>query len=752
MKQFIIIFSSVLTLIFSAYSSDQYWNDVSGSQLNVSGERRLNPTTFKTFELSYMPFKMLLGTAPHERNVSLRNSNFIVSIPMPDGSMERFRIVEYAMMEQGLSDKYPELRTFYGVGIDNRLASVRMDLTYKGFRAMIFTGTENGTVFIDPATTETTQYYTVYYKNDYPRPDKGFECGFVNGENTNKEINYTPDMQGEQLRTYRLALACTGEYAAVFGATVPNVLSEMTTAMNRINGVYEKDVAARMVIIANNNLLVYLNGATDPYSNNSGGAMLTQNINTCNTVIGSANYDVGHVFSTGGGGVAYLGVICGTNKAGGVTGLPSPIGDPFYIDYVAHEMGHQFGGNHTFNSVSSACGGGNRAASAAFEPGSASTIMGYAGICGSDNLQNNSDAYFHVHSIFEIRAHITGGGGNSCPVTTSTGNGDPVVTMPPIGGFTIPKSTPFYLTGSATDPNSDPLFYCWEQYNLGPAGTWNNPTGNAPIFRSFTGVSSGTRIFPKLSSLLNNTVVIGEILPSYARILTFRLTARDNKPGGGGLAYDAVTFFVDGTAGPFLVTFPNTNVSIGGVQTVTWDVAGTTASPVSCANVKITLSTDGGNTWPTVLAASTANDGSQAVTLPNISNTQARVKIEAVGNIFYDISNTNFTIVTTTGIQNNTGTPIEFGLSQNFPNPFNPVTLLSYAIPKKSSVTLKVYDVTGKLVSNLINNLTQTEGYYSIEFDASNLPSGVYYYQINVRQAGSSKGDYSATKKMILVK
>ncbi len=744
MKQIVIIFITLITFSLNSNSSEMYWNDVSGNQLNIPGERILNPTTFKTFELSYMPFKIMLESAPHERNVNLRNSNFVISIPMPDGSIQRFNVIEYAMMEQGLSDKFPELRTFYGQGIDNPLSSVRMDITYKGFHAMIFTGTENGTVFIDPATTETTRYYTVYYKNDYPRPDKGFECGFVNGIDANKGINNPVDMQGDQLRTYRLALACTGEYAQVFGGTVPLVLAEMTTAMNRINGVYEKDVSVRMVLVANNNLLVFLNGATDPYTNNNGGAMLAQNIATCNSIIGFANYDIGHVFSTGGGGVAYLAVICATNKAGGVTGLPSPFGDPFYIDYVAHEMGHQFGGNHTFNSITSSCGGGNRAASAAYEPGSASTIMGYAGICGSDNLQSNSDAYFHVHSIIEMRNHVVNGSGNNCPVVTNTGNNNPVVTLP-ASGFTIPKSTPFYLTGSATDPNSDPLFYCWEQYNLGPAGTWNNPSGNAPIFRSFTNVSSGTRIFPKLSSLLNNTVVIGEILPSYARILTFRLTARDNRLGGGGVAQDVMTFNVDGTAGPFLVTFPNTNVTIGGVQTILWDVAGTTASPVSCANVKITLSTDGGNTWPTVLAGSTANDGSEPVNLPNISNSLARVKIEAVGNIFYDISNTNFTITTTTGIQNYSGTPIEFSLGQNFPNPFNPVTILRYAIPEKSSVSLKIYDATGKLVNELINNLTQTEGYYSIEFDASELPSGVYYYQVNA-------GKFTATKKMILVK
>ena len=743
MKQ-IILFLSLIILTLSSFASDMYWNDVSGMQLNISGERKINPAAYKTFELSYMTFKLMLQTAPHERNNKLRNTNFIVNLPMPDGSMQRFRIVEYAMMEQGLSDNYPELRTFYGEGIDNPLAGIRLDLTYAGFHAMISTGTDNGAIFIDPATNGTNRYYTVYYKKDCPRPENNFVCDFVNSEDAGKEITPVIDAQGDQLRTYRLALACTGEYAAVFGATVPLVLSEMTTAMNRVNGVYEKDVAARMVIIANNNLLVFLNASTDPYTNNNGSTMLGQNITTCNTIIGSANYDVGHVFSTGGGGVAYLGVICTNNKAGGVTGLPNPIGDPFYIDYVAHEMGHQFGGNHTFNSTTSSCGGGNRAASAAYEPGSASTIMGYAGICGADNLQPNSDAYFHVHSILEIRNHIVSGSGNTCAAFTSTGNGDPVVTMP-ASGFTIPKSTPFYLTGSATDPNNDPLVYCWEQYNLGPAGTWNNPSGNAPIFRSFNAVSSGTRLFPKLSSLLNNTVVIGEILPSYARILTFRLTARDNKPGGGGLAQDVMTFNVDGTAGPFLVTYPNTNVTIGGNQVMTWDVAGTTAAPVSCSNVKITLSTDGGNTWPTVLAANTVNDGSELVTLPNINNSQARIKVEAVGNIFFDISNTNFTITTTTGIQNNNGTPIEFSLEQNYPNPFNPITILSYAIPEKSSVSLKVYDVTGKLVSSLIDNLTQTEGFYSIEFDASNLPSGVYYYQVNA-------GKFTATKKMILIK
>ncbi|MCZ7612703.1 MAG: hypothetical protein M5T52_03940 [Ignavibacteriaceae bacterium] len=275
------------------------------------------------------------------------------------------------------------------------------------------------------------------------------------------------------------------------------------------------------------------------------------------------------------------------------------------------------------------------------------TIMAYAGICGSQDLQLHSDAYFHTISFSEIRTYTNSGSGNGCAVITNTGNNAPVVTIPS-GGFYIPKSTPFALTGSATDPNGDAVTYCWEEFDLGAAGHPNSPSGNAPIFRSFNPSTSPTRTFPKLSDLLNNTQTIGELLPTYSRNLTFRLTVRDNKAGGGGVDYSQMsTFFVDGNSGPFLVTSPNTNVSwLGNTQqTITWNVANTSSSPVNCANVKILLSTNGGNNFNTVLIASTPNDGSQTIDLPNVPTSQARIKVEAVGNIFFDISNTNFTIV-----------------------------------------------------------------------------------------------------------
>lgn len=634
------------------FAQSDYWTAIDETTIAAAtegGTRQIIPNAYKTFHLNANAWREHLANAPMEGNAA--ENTLTIDLPMPNGTVETFAIVESPIMAAGLAEEFPEIKTYLGQGITNPRAMIRFDWTYKGFHAMIIS--EKGSVFIDPYHSATTSEYIIYNKKDFTTP-KSFTCHTPQDEKILDDPHQhdeplspnSPDW-GEELRTYRLALACTGEYTQFHGG-VSGAMSAMVTTMNRVNGVYEMEVAIRMIIIANNSQLIYTNASSDPYTNNNGAQMLGQNQNNIDNVIGSVNYDIGHVFSTGGGGIASLRSPCNNGqKARGVTGLSVPVGDPFDIDYVCHEMGHQFGGNHTFNGNVGSCAGGNRNGSTAYEPGSATTIMGYAGICGNQNIQNNSDPFFHTVSFDEMIAFSVNGSGNNCPVITSTGNTRPNVSAG-TGGYTIPRSTPFTLTGSATDPDGDPLTYSWEQFDLGPAGAPNNPTGNAPLFRSFSPVTEPVRTFPQISDIINNTQTLGELLPIYSRNLNFRLTARDNKAGGGGVNYDGITISVDANSGPFLVTEPNTsaaNWTEGLPATVTWDVANTDVAPVDCPLVDILLSVDGGLTYTVVLATGVPNNGSHTFVVPaNVATNQARVRVQCASNVFFDISNQNFTI------------------------------------------------------------------------------------------------------------
>lgn len=636
----------------NAQTHSSFWKYIEEISISKNGQREIIPQNYKTAVLDVNSFKEALKNMPEEKSVqSGSQSPVILSLPDPEGNIQQFHVMESSIMATELAEKFPEIKTFRGNGIDDKTASIRFDITPKGFHAMILSA--KGTWYIDPYFFNDENYYIIYTKKDfYANESKSFfiDCHLEDDPELTEEIMHIISnglkYSGTHLRTYRLALAATGEYTSYHGGTVVAGMSAVVTAMNRVNQVYERDVAVRMILVANNDLLIYTNSSTDPYSNNDGYSMLSQNQTNIDNIIGAANYDIGHVFSTGGGGVAGLGVVCRSgNKARGVTGQSSPIGDPFYIDYVAHEMGHQFAANHTFNGTAGSCSGSNRNASTAYEPGSGTTIMAYAGICSPQNTQNYSDDHFHGVSLDEIVAYTTLSYGNNCPVITATSNTPPTVSVP-AGGFTIPINTPFSLTGSVIDPDGDTITYCWEQFDLGSAGAPNSPAGNAPIFRSFPPSNSPTRYFPRLANILNNTQVMGEILPSYTRTLTFRLTARDNRSGGGGIGKNTISFTANSSGGPFIVTSPNTAVTWSGntFQTITWNVANTNIAPFNVSDVKISLSTNGGNTFDVVLLENTANDGNEEVLLPNYPTTSARIKVEAIGNIFFDLSNSNFTI------------------------------------------------------------------------------------------------------------
>ncbi len=605
-----------------------------------------------------------------------------IELPIPrSAAFARFTVEASPVMDPALAARYPEIQTYVAQGIDHPELTARLDVTPLGFHALILS--PGGQIVIDPYFLDGSDPATsiAYYKRDLAA-SKPMPCLFHDEETpaalaerlarARSPILSRPT--GANLRVYRLVVGTTAEYAAaVGGGDTTLTLGAVVTTVNRVDLVYEKDFAIRMVLVANEDKMIFTNASTEPYTNSNSSSLLTQNKTTCNSVIGTANYDIGHVFSTAGGGLASLGVVCGTNKAQGETGTSNPIGDPYDIDYVAHEMGHQFGANHPFNSTTGSCGGGNRSAAHAYEPGSGTTIMAYAGICSSgtnvQDLAPHSDDYFLTGSYDEIDAYTTTGTGKNAYQTVATGNNPPVLAVST--AYTIPISTPFALTASATDADGDTLTYCWEEFDKGAAvdatSTAGLDNGASPLFRSYPPTTNPTRLFPSLPYILNNANVppltgtvdgnylVGEALPSVARSagLNFRCTVRDNHAGGGGSNYALVTLAVATGAGPFAITAPNTAVTCaaGASVPVTWNVANTTASPVSCANVKISLSTDGGLTFPYVLASSVPNNGSATVTLPNnasVATTQARIKVEAVGNIFFDLSNANFAITAAT--------------------------------------------------------------------------------------------------------
>ena len=624
-------------------SAFRFWADASPRDITpeAGAKRMIYPAHFRTVQVEYDALSGLLAAS----------GPVTLEIPLPNGQSSEFEVWEAPVMHQDLQARYPEIHCFTGKGIQDKGATIKCDVTPWGFHAMIISPSL-GSIFIDPYWHGEKRIVMSYFKKDFKKSkDDHFGCELASeGTSSWESLPFEAPAAPEETaagdcrhRQYRLALSCTGEYANFHGGTKPLVLAAMNTSMNRVNGLYEKDFAVTMQIIPNNDTLIFLNSSTDPFSNNNGGTMLGQNQTTVTQRIGSANYDIGHVFSTGGGGIASLGSVCNnSNKAQGVTGGPSPVGDPFDIDYVAHEMGHQFGGNHTFNN---SCGG-NRNNATAMEPGSGSTIMAYAGICSPD-VQGNSDDYFHAISIQEIVTYITTGNGNTCAVKTITGNTAPTVTNVP--NYTIPKSTPFVLTAPATDADAgDVLTWCWEQMDnqIATQPPVATNTGG-PLFRSLDPMTTPSRYFPRLSDVINNvTNNQWEKLPSVARTMNFRVVVRDNHPGGGCTAEDNVALTVSGSAGPFLVSVPNTNVTwnVGESKEVTWSVAGTNVAPVSCAQVRILLSKDGGNTYPYILAESVPNTGSATITVPDAVATTCRVKVESIGNVFYDISNTNFRI------------------------------------------------------------------------------------------------------------
>jgi len=685
MKTKVLALSLLVFAVFS-FGQQNYWTKLNRNTSNELRPRWTTPKVFSLYQLDVEKIKNDLKNAPKRFS---GNENLVIKFPDSNGGIRDYIVQEASLMEAELQAKFPEIRSYTGWEKGNPTNTIRFSLTPQtGISIMYFDGWDVS--YLDSYTKDNSSFI-LYKRKTLPKNNRLFECHVEDMLDQNISAQKkAPLVSDGQFRTYRLALAATGEYTTFHGGT-SGAMSAMATTMTRVNGVYEKTISATMVMVANNNLLIYTNGATDPYTNNNGSTMLGQNISNINNIIGTANYDIGHVFSTGGGGVAYLGSVCTTNKAGGVTGSGAPVGDPFDIDYVAHEMGHQFGGSHTFRANTGSCNG-NASNSTAYEPGSGTTIMAYAGICGTDNdVQNNSDPYFHAASVVQMYAVLRRS--SDCSVKTSNANGVP--TADAGADYIIPKGTAFVLTGTGTDPNNDPITYLWEQYDN--TNTTQPPVATAtagPIYRSFLPKVSPMRYFPTMTSVLaNNLVPKWEVTPSVARTLNFSLLVNDNKATGNQAANDAMVVTVTND-GPFTVTSQTTNTSYSAQNpiTVTWNVAGTNTGTINTQNVTILLSKDNGANFNEVLAASVPNNGSAVVNLPNENVASARIMVKAVGNIYFAVNSSNFSIQQF--LSTSESTVKTFAI---YPNPVKDVINIKFK-NKTDQAKYTIYDVSGKLV------------------------------------------------------
>ncbi|WP_158561310.1 M12 family metallo-peptidase [Emticicia sp. C21] len=615
----------------------------------------------------------------------------VINLPSPDGSSMLFRIKSSPVMENQVS----EVKTYSGVTLDKNIP-IRMAITPSGFTAIM--RYNNGYYFIEPIEGK-SQAYRIYNINEAPKGacNLNGDEAFLREHKNGRILSASPFPIGTQLRTFRMAAAATNKMTTALGGQT-QARDKIVSVINAVNLIYEVEVAIRFTLIAKTTTsmsIILTSQASDPFvinptfasaANAQTGftAMHNTGANPYNGLLNYSEYDIGHVFNsytTGSGPTYYVRGQAGPtpceddSKARGWTEFVSNAALGTVVDVFAHETGHQFMAWHTYNAI----GGENNFCTngwddeTAVEPGSGTTLMGYGTNCDSPVnyvlRAPNSESYFHTKSIEQILNSVNNF--NTCRTLSATGNTPP--TSNAGSDYTIPKGTPFTLTGSATDPNaSDVLSYAWEQYDVasandkGALGSSINGSGgypairstlSAPLFRSKIS-SVPIRNFPDLKFVLNNANNPpdneGEDLPMKSRIMKFRLTVRDNKANGGGVDSDEVIITVDSTKGPLAVTAPNGGQSwaAGASNTVTWSVNNTN---LLTANIKILLSIDGGYNYPFVLAASTTNDGTQSVTIPaNVPNTtQARIKVVSTNSLtaeFFDVSNANFTITSTCSV------------------------------------------------------------------------------------------------------
>ncbi|MBL7003586.1 MAG: hypothetical protein ISR69_06140 [Gammaproteobacteria bacterium] len=641
----------ILSLFFTIVKADSYWSPLASTAARSANQAQ-------HFLLNIDQLRVALGQLDYQASIK-------ISLPRANGYLNEFEVTKTSVLAADLASKYPEFKTYKVTAIDHTGTFGRMELINDILSVVI--KSEDGQELLK-INDKNQQQYSVKARSAVS--GQQFSCGANMASSNEGEramaMRFPDDSQYRaplnQLRKLRVAIATTTEYSAYFGTTKAEVLAELTKALNRINGIYESDLGITLELVSSNENVIFLD--SDSFSNSNASVLIDESQEQLDLLIGNSNYDLGHTFSTGAGGlVASVGTVCSSaSKAKGVTGSLNPTDDEFWVDYVAHEIGHQLGAEHTFNGTSASCGGGTRNASTAYEPGSGSTIMSYAGICGSENLQPHSDATFHSASIDVINATVPSNCGELITysdIHTGVSNvANPAVTAG--ADKTIPTNTPFMLTATGTAGDSDTLYYQWDSKSLGSAttaATIGTDLSSNPLFRSNLPQTNHTRYFPSLVTLLANASgSAGETLPTANRILDFSVKVVDGK---GGYVTDDVRLTATTSASQFSVTSQNSS----GIQltsntpiTINWNIGNTNNAPVNCSSVEVQLlsfSSDQSTFCSSTIATGEANDGTASISLPDISAAVSRFLVKCESNVFFAINSHDFEIINGSSVAEN---------------------------------------------------------------------------------------------------
>lgn len=726
-----------------------FWTAVDAATISTADlENRIDkPKTEVFFKLDLNAFKNALENATNRKD-NLLNSNVVISIPNAQGKLEKYQVFMASVLDEELQNSYPELGSFIGKSISNPSKIVRFSVSNQGIKSITLNDV-NGTEYIEQINNN-QQIYSVFYRRDLTETSEQFGCDVIDGFVDETELDssvFSRNANDGNLRTFRLAVATTLPFSTYYinkagvsqGSTAQKraaVIAAINDIMTRVNAVFENELSLTMVLVPNNSLIISV--TNNSLTSNNNGTLLDESTGFINSGVGEFNYDIGHMLSTNGGGVAYVSQVCQSLKGGGVSGSPSPEGANFEAT-IMHEMGHQYGSRHTFNGNTGGCTA-NISPTSAYEPGSGSTIMAYPGLCGAQNVQTTTDLYFHQKSLDAMWLNITQGN-SQCATITSTGNSAPEIQLES-SSYVIPIGTPYKLDASATDlDNESALTYSWEQYDLGPSGVPSLTTASGPLVRSRFPSTNSFRYIPILSDVVSSGGLTSqwEVLVLVERPINYRITVRDNDTRGSQLAVGNLSLQTRNAGGIFRVTSQNTNGIVydgGTTQSVVWDVAGTTGSGINTSNVNILLSIDGGETFDIVLAGNTPNDGNETVALPNVDAEQCRIMVEAVDNIFFNVNTRNFQIQEQLSVNDEE-------LASNlkiYPNPNNGTFNVDVASTSGENILVKLYDLRGRI---LFSDLLENNGKIQTTISVNNLKSGVYLLNV-------VEGNRMATKKIII--